>query len=66
MMRFTNKRTKHTIEHLLKRCSILLLTGAARYDWTHAIPARKTDVINGTTTPRGRRLSITFRTVLAL
>lgn len=41
--------------------SLLVLAGDARYRWRHAIPARKTDPGHG---PRGRRLSLTFRTVL--
>lgn len=42
--------------------SLLVLAGDARDRWRHAIPARKTDPGHG---PRGRRLSLTFRTVRA-
>jgi alkylated DNA repair dioxygenase AlkB len=42
---------------------LLILSGEARYDWTHEIPARKSDVINGARQPRTRRVSLTFRTV---
>ncbi|MCY0994044.1 alpha-ketoglutarate-dependent dioxygenase AlkB [Nannocystis sp. ILAH1] len=41
--------------------SLLVLADDARYRWRHAIPARKSDPDRG---PRGRRLSLTFRTVL--
>ncbi len=41
--------------------SAVCLTGAARYDWTHCIPARKSDVVGGQRVPRGRRVSLTFR-----
>ena len=44
--------------------SLLVLSGPARYEWTHAIPARRNDMIDGTRRPRGRRVSVTFRTVL--
>ncbi len=43
--------------------SALLLTGPARFEWTHEIPARKSDPINGARVARSRRLSLTFRTV---
>mgnify|MGYP003571021951 FL=1 len=45
--------------------SLLLLTGPARYDWRHEIPARKSDPGVSGRRPRGRRLSLTFRKVLA-
>lgn len=41
--------------------SLLVLADEARYGWRHAIPARKSDPGQG---PRGRRVSLTFRTVL--
>jgi alkylated DNA repair dioxygenase AlkB len=40
--------------------SVLILSGAARYDWTHMIRARLRD--HGR--PRSRRVSVTFRTVI--
>lgn len=42
--------------------SLWVITGEARSKWRHAIAARLTDVINGKRRPRGRRISITFRT----
>lgn len=44
--------------------SLVVIEGEARYQWTHAIPKRKTDTVNGTRQRRERRLSITFRTVI--
>jgi alkylated DNA repair dioxygenase AlkB len=53
---------QHTL--WLEPGSLLVMRGPARYDWKHAIPARKNDVVNGITQPRGRRVSLTFRTVI--
>lgn len=51
---------------LLHPRSGVLLKGSSRYDWTHEIPARKSDIVNGVKTARSRRISLTFRKVLAL
>jgi alkylated DNA repair dioxygenase AlkB len=45
--------------------SLLLLSGPARYDWTHEIPPRLSDVIGGVKYLRKRRISLTFRNVVA-
>jgi alkylated DNA repair dioxygenase AlkB len=42
----------------------ILLGDAGRYDWTHEIPARKSDIVNGVRTARSRRVSLTFRKVI--
>ncbi|MCK2242406.1 MULTISPECIES: alpha-ketoglutarate-dependent dioxygenase AlkB [unclassified Crossiella] len=44
--------------------SLLLLSGDARYKWSHGIPGRKRDVVDSRALTRGRRVSLTFRTVL--
>jgi len=49
---------------LLEHNSLLVLTGPARFWWTHAIPPRKTDSWKGQDILRQRRVSLTFRTVL--
>jgi alkylated DNA repair dioxygenase AlkB len=49
---------------LLERCSLLVLAGDARYKWRHAIPGRKSDKVDGQVSLRGRRVSLTFRTVI--
>lgn len=48
---------------LLERRSLLVLTGDARYRWRHAIPARKSDRVDGVAVPRRRRVSLTFRNI---
>jgi len=49
---------------LVPRRSAYRLQGAARYEWTHEIPARASDVWPGVgTARRGTRVSVTFRTV---
>lgn len=44
--------------------SLVVLAGEARYRWTHSIVGRKRDHIASHAFVRGRRLSLTFRTVL--
>lgn len=44
--------------------SALVLSGDARHHWTHGIAARGSDLWDGVERPRGRRLSLTFRTML--
>ena len=44
--------------------SLLILLGESRYAWTHAIPCRKWDVVDGEWLPRSRRISITLRRIL--
>ena len=43
--------------------SLLVLSGAARYDWLHGIAKRKNDRVEGRRLARGRRVSVTFRTL---
>lgn len=43
--------------------SVVVLQGPARYKWTHAIPARRSDEHNGVRTVRATRTSLTFRFV---
>jgi alkylated DNA repair dioxygenase AlkB len=61
-MQFSCEETKREI--WLEPGSLLVLKGVARDEWKHGIAARKTDVFNGTTIARARRISITFRTLL--
>lgn len=62
-MDFTNGAMKASL--YLEQRSLLILSGDARYQWKHAIAARKSDKVNNITTPRARRISLTFRTVLS-
>ena len=63
-MVFRHKATGARKSIILKPCSAIILSGEARYDWTHEIPARKSDYIDGLKTFRQRRISLTFRKVL--
>lgn len=51
-------------ELLLEPRSLLILSDDARYRWKHGIATRKSDRWNGSTLPRTRRVSLTFRTVI--
>jgi len=62
-MVFRNRRSGERRPLMLAPLNLLILTGEARYDWTHEIPARKSDMIEGARQPRKRRVSLTFRTV---
>ncbi|WOF72436.1 alpha-ketoglutarate-dependent dioxygenase AlkB [Parvibaculaceae bacterium PLY_AMNH_Bact1] len=64
-MQFENKATGERRGVLLGPRSLLCLTGPARFDWRHGIAARKSDPVNGTRVPRKRRISLTFRRVIA-
>jgi alkylated DNA repair dioxygenase AlkB len=52
------------VDVLLEPGSLLVISGPARYAWRHGIAARKTDRWGDRTLVRGRRVSLTFRTVL--
>lgn len=58
------KQAKQTVPILLESGSLLILQKEARYQWTHGIPKRKSDRVNGRVFPRQRRISITFRKVI--
>ena len=49
----------------LKPNSCVALSGDARYLWKHSIPKRKSDLVSGKRVARSRRISITFRLLLA-
>lgn len=59
-----NKANKR--ELVLQPKSLTVLSGESRYNWTHGIVGRYSDVICGQVVKRDRRVSLTFRkTVLA-
>ena len=62
VFRERGRRGGRKVEQRLDRRSAAILTGAARYRWTHEIPKRKNEPGR---VPRERRLSLTFRKVLA-
>jgi alkylated DNA repair dioxygenase AlkB len=65
VMDFTHSETGEKSSLLLEPRSLLVLSGDARYVWQHAIAGRKTDRLNGQIIPRVRRVSLTFRKVIA-
>lgn len=64
MMQFQNVLDGRKEELYLQERSLVVLSGAARYEWTHAIPGRKSDIVNGLKLERTRRVSLTFRSVV--
>lgn len=63
IMELANPKTGEKKSIVLEDRSLIVLSGPARYEWQHAIPARKSDIINGVKTERTRRVSLTFRNV---
>ncbi len=60
MMDFT--RPGHpTQSHYLRPRSLVIMQGEARDRWLHGITGRKSDRAGGLVLPRGRRISVTFR-----
>jgi len=60
--RYPGSKEKKSI--VLPPRSMLVLTGPARYKWSHGISHRKIDCINGSIVQRKRRVSLTLRKVL--
>lgn len=58
-----HKNYTHHKHVVLKRRSLLLMSGEARYCWRHALHHRRTDKIDGELVKRQRRVSFTFRRV---
>jgi len=63
-MVFRQKQSGEKLAVLLEPRSVLAMTGPARYQWTHEIPARLSDRVDGAKVERARRISLTFRTVV--
>lgn len=51
------------IEIYLKPKSLVILRGDSRWKWSHEIPSRKSDQVDGIKVHRGRRISLTYRYV---
>ncbi len=62
VMDFSKDTEKYSV--VLEPNSLLVLSDSARYEWQHGIAGRKTDKLDGQTTNRMRRLSLTFRNVI--
>lgn len=58
----TQNKAKHSV--WLAPRSLMVMHGSARYDWTHGIAPRKSDIWMGQKISRGRRVSLTFRKVI--
>ncbi|SEH02046.1 2OG-Fe(II) oxygenase superfamily protein [Nonomuraea solani] len=63
VMDFTHPSDGTKVEVPLAPGSLCVMTGPARYTWRHSIAARKSDPAAVGRVPRGRRVSVTFRTV---
>jgi alkylated DNA repair dioxygenase AlkB len=64
VMHYTHITDARVVPMLLQPGSLVVMRGESRYTWKHGIPARKTDTYEGQVLVRGRRVSLTFRTVL--
>lgn len=64
VMEFTHPEEGTRVPVRLAPGDLCVMTGPARFTWRHAIPARKTDPGPDGRVPRGRRVSVTLRTVL--
>ena len=63
-MNFEERTSGERRHVVLAPRSLLVLRGPSRYCWTHSIPARQSDMIDGRRVARGRRVSLTFRKVV--
>lgn len=63
VMDFTEPATGTRVPVWLEPGGLCVMTGPARFDWRHAIAARKSDIGPGGRVARRRRVSVTFRTV---
>ena len=64
VMNFTTKNdTKESVPILLENRCLVIMRKESRYNWTHGIAARKSDVFNDNKFLRKRRVSMTWRKV---
>ena len=59
----TFKQGATTESIYVKPNSLYIMSGNSRYTWTHEMPARKSNVVEGRKVLRDRRVSVTFRNV---
>ena len=64
VMDFRHRKTGEKRSILLEPRSLLIITKASRYDWTHGIAEAIEDEYEGKRITRGRRISVTFRNVI--
>lgn len=68
VMKFTSS-TGYCVPIFVPRFSLLVMTGAARYEWNHGIDKKVSYMVNGyktTKLPSYRRISLTYRTMASL
>ncbi|WP_316831789.1 alpha-ketoglutarate-dependent dioxygenase AlkB [Pedobacter aquatilis] len=63
VMRFIRGKNLEVIDIEIPRRSLYIMQDDARKKWTHGIPPRKKDIIEGNVKHRQRRVSITYRKV---
>lgn len=63
IMRFIKGKNLEVIDVEIPRRSLYVMQDDARKKWSHGIPPRKKDSINGNVYHRERRISITYRKV---
>lgn len=63
-MVFTHNPTGRRREFWLPVGSLCVMSGEARYEWSHQIEKRKSDRVTGARKLRHRRVSVTFRKVI--
>jgi len=61
---FSSLKSKAHVAFYLESGSLFVIQDEARYGWKHGILPRKSDEFAGQILPRGRRVSLTFRTVV--
>lgn len=64
VMNFQSKSAGMITPKLLQSRSLLVFRGEARYNWMHGISPRKSDIFDGISYNRSRRISLTFRNVI--
>jgi alkylated DNA repair dioxygenase AlkB len=64
IMEFASPTGCSKYEQYLAPGSIAILRDDAQWQWTHSIPARKSDKVNGKIYPRSDRISITYRSYM--
>lgn len=61
---FNWSNEKKELDLFLDRRSLMVMKGEARYHWKHGIRGEWEDEFGGRKIPRGRRVSLTFRTYI--
>jgi len=64
IMEFLHPETGQRLDVFFERRDAVILSGSARYDWKHGIPARAYDEWQGAQYRRKNRISLTWRRVI--